>query len=209
MKVLYQSTDVEKLAERARANGASPKLILLVLALPETQGLQVWNEILSDVSLHRLPIAVLLARGNEAARALGIKNGIESSEHLSLAHVKRLLLGVEPERATERVIEVGELVIDPTTYRVSRPGKTVRLTPLEFRLLYYLASHPNRFFSRKQLLSTLWAPGQDLNSRIVDVTMRRLRVKLEAKPDNPVHLKTVRGAGYVLDVPVELISLAK
>jgi DNA-binding response OmpR family regulator len=52
------------------------------------------------------------------------------------------------------------------------------------------------------LLATLWASGQDLNARIVDVTIRRLRVKLEAKPGNPVHLKTVRGAGYVLDVPV-------
>jgi DNA-binding response OmpR family regulator len=206
MKVLYQSTDVEKLAGRAEASGASPNLLLLVLALPETQGLQVWNEILSDVSLHRLLIAVLLARGNEAARALGIKNGTSESSAPRLAHVMRLLRGVEPQRNNERVIEVGELIIDPTTYCVSRPGKTVRLTPLEFRLLYYLASHPNRFFNRKQLLSTLWASGQDLNARIVDVTIRRLRVKLEAKPDNPVHLKTVRGAGYVLDVPVMTTS---
>jgi two-component system response regulator VicR len=203
MKVLYQSTDVEKLAGRAEVNGTSPDFLLLVVALPEPQGLKVWNEILSDVSLYRLPMAVFLAQRNEAARALGIKNGTsESSEDPSLAHVKVLLRGVEPELNTERVIEVGELVIDPTTYRVSRPGKTVRLTPLEFRLLYYLASHPNRFFNRKQLLATLWASGQDLNARIVDVTIRRLRVKLEAKPAKPVHLKTVRGAGYVLDVPV-------
>jgi DNA-binding response OmpR family regulator len=202
MKVLYQSTDVEKLAGRAEANGTSPDLLLLVLALPETHGLKVWNEILRDVSLHRLPIAVLLARGNEAAGALGRKNGTAESSGPRLAQVMRLLRGVEPERNNERVIEVGELIIDPTTYCVSRPGKTVRLTPLEFRLLYYLASHPNRFFNRKQLLATLWASGQDLNARIVDVTIRRLRVKLEAKPANPVHLKTVRGAGYVLDVPV-------
>jgi DNA-binding response OmpR family regulator len=206
MKVLYQSTDVEKLAGRAEANGASPNLLLLVLALPETQGLQVWNEILSDVSLHRLPIAVLLARGNEAARALGIKNGTSESSEASLAQVRRLLCGVGPERNTERVIEVGELIIDPTTYSVSRPGKTVRLTPLEFRLLYHLASHPNRFFNRNQLLSTLWESGQDLNARIVDVYIRRLRVKLEAKPAKPVHLKTVRGAGYLLDVPVTTTS---
>jgi two-component system phosphate regulon response regulator PhoB len=207
MKVLYQSADVEKLAGRAEATGASPDLLLLIVALPETQGLQVWNEILSDVSLHRLPIAVLLAQGNEAARALGIKNGTsDSSGSPSFVHVKRLLRRVEPERNPERVIEVGELVIDPTTYRVSRPGKTVRLTPLEFRLLYYLASHPNRFFNRKQLLSALWASGQDLNARIVDVYVRRLRVKLEAKPEDPVHLKTVRGAGYVLDAPVTTSS---
>lgn len=197
MKVLYQSTDVEKLAGRGEANGTSPDLLLLVLALPETHGLKVWNEILSDVSLHRLPIAVLLAQGNEAAKALGIKNGTSESSGPRLAQVMRLLRGVEPEPNNERVIEVGELIIDPTTYCVSRPGKTVRLTPLEFRLLYYLASYPNRFFNRKQLLSTLWASGQDLNARIVDVYVRRLRLKIEPEPENPIHLKTRRGFGYV------------
>ncbi len=198
MKVLYQSTDVEKLAGRAEANGTSPDLLLLVLALPETQGLKVWNEILSDVSLHRLPIAVLLAQRNEAARALGIKNGTSgNSERPSLAHVKSLLRRVGSERGPERVIKVGELVIDPATYSVSRPGKMVKLTPLEFHLLYYFASHPDRFFTREQLLSTLWVSGQDLNARIVDVYVRRLRLKIEPEPENPVHLKTRRGFGYV------------
>ena len=202
MKVLYQSTDVEKLAGRAEANGTSPDLLLLVLALPETQGLKVWNEILSDVSLHRLPIAVLLAQRNEAARALGIKNGASgNSERPSLAHVKSLLrrVGSErgPERGPERVIKVGELVINPATYSVSRPGKMVKLTPLEFHLLYYFASHPDRFFTREQLLSALWVSGQDLNARIVDVYVRRLRLKIEPEPANPVHLKTRRGFGYV------------
>jgi DNA-binding response OmpR family regulator len=206
MKVLYQSADVEKLAGRAQEAGASRDLLLLVLALPEAQGLQMWKDILSDASLHRLPIAVLLARSNEAARALGINKGISDSSEANLADVKRLLRGVEPDRNTERIIEVGELIIDPTTYSVSRPGKTVRLTPLEFRLLYHLASHPNRFFNRKQLLSTLWESWQDLNARIVDVYIRRLRLKLEAKPAKPVHLKTVRGAGYVFDLPVTTTS---
>jgi DNA-binding response OmpR family regulator len=206
MKVLYQSADVEKLAGRAQEAGASRDLLLLVLALPEAQGLQMWKDILSDASLHRLPIAVLLARSNEAARALGINKVISDSSEANLADVKRLLRGVEPDRNTERIIEVGELIIDPTTYSVSRPGKTVRLTPLEFRLLYHLASHPNRFFNRKQLLSTLWESWQDLNARIVDVYIRRLRLKLEAKPAKPVHLKTVRGAGYVFDLPVTTTS---
>jgi DNA-binding response OmpR family regulator len=203
MKVLYQSTGVEKLAGRAEANGTSPDLLLLVVALPETQGLQVWNEILSDLTLHRLPIAVLQAQGKEAIRALGIKNGFSGNlEHQALAHVKGLLRRVGSARNPERVIEVGELVIDPATYAVSWPGKTVRLTPLEFHLIYFLASHPNRFFTRQQLLSTLWASGQDLNARIVDVYVRRLRVKIEPEPENPVRLKTRRGIGYVFDAPV-------
>jgi two-component system alkaline phosphatase synthesis response regulator PhoP len=206
MKVLYQSTDVEKLAGRAEANGTSSDLLLLVLALPETQGLKVWNEILSDVSLHRLPIAVLLAERNEAARALGIKNGASgNSERPSLGYVKSLLLRLGSERDPERVIKVGELVINPATYSVSRPGKMVKLTPLEFHLLYYFASHPDRFFTREQLLSALWVSGQDLNARIVDVYVRRLRLKIEPEPQNPVHLKTRRGFGYVF-VPVVTTS---
>jgi DNA-binding response OmpR family regulator len=207
MKVLYQSTGVEELAGRAEANGTSPDLLLLVVALPETQGLQVWNEILSDLTLRRLPIAVLQAQGKEAIRALGIKNGSSGNlEHQALAHVKGLLRRVESASNPEQIIEVGDLVIDPATYTVSWPGKTVRLTPLEFHLLYYLASHPNRFFTRKQLLSTLWACGQDLNARIVDVYVRRLRVKIEPEPENPVRLKTRRGIGYVFDAPVTTTS---
>jgi DNA-binding response OmpR family regulator len=203
MKVLYQSTGVEKLAGRTEANGTSPDLLLLVVALPETQGLQVWNEILSDLTLHGLPIAVLQAQSNEAIRALGIKNGSPGNlEHQGLASVKSLLRRVESGSNPQQVIEVGELVIDPATYAVSWPGQTVRLTPLEFKLLYYLASHPNRFFTRKQLLSTLWASGQDLNARIVDVYVRRVRVKIEPEPEKPVHLKTRRGIGYVFDAPV-------
>lgn len=203
MKVLYQSLDVEKLAGRAEAKGTSPDLLFLVLALPQTPGLKVWNEILSEVSLHRLPIAVLLAQRNEVARALGMKNGTSgSAERPSLAHVKTLLRYLDSELGAKQVIEVGELVIDPATYSVSRPGKTVRLTPLEFRLLYYLVSHPNRIFTREQLLSALWASGQDLNARIVDAYIRRLRVKIEPEPENPVHLKTRIGFGYVFDAPV-------
>jgi two-component system, OmpR family, alkaline phosphatase synthesis response regulator PhoP len=203
MKLLYHNMNIEEPAGRADTTGAPRDLLLLVLALPEAQGLQLWNEVLGDESLRRLPIAVLLAHGHEAARALGIKNGAANSlKRPSLANVKRLLRREEPGCNPDRLIETGELVIDPATYRVSRPGKTVRLTPLEFRLLYFLAGHPNRFFTREQLLSTLWEHGHDLNERIVDVYMRRVRLKVEAEPENPVHLKTVRGLGYVFDPAV-------
>lgn len=204
MKLLYSSVDVEKLAGHVGTTGASRELLLLVLALPEAHGLQIWNDIISDLSLHRLPIAILLARGDEAARALGMNNGSANDlERPSLAHVKRLLRRVEPEHSPEPVIEVGKLTIDPATYCVSRPGKTVRLTYREFRLLYYLASHPNRFFTRDQLLSALWESGHGLNARVVDVYIWRVRMKVEADPDHPVHLKTLRGAGYVFDADLK------
>lgn len=202
MKVLYQNVDVGKLTGRIGGTGSSRELLLLVLALPETQGLQLWNDILSDSSFHRLPITVLLAHANEAAQALGMENGsCETSGSSSLAQVKKLLRSVEPKPNSEDVIKVGDLIIDPATYSVSRPGKTVRLTYREFRLIYYLASHPNRFFTREQLLSTVWESGHYVNARVVDVYIGRVRTKVEADPENPILVKTLRGAGYVFDAP--------
>ena len=94
---------------------------------------------------------------------------------------------------------MGELRIDPSSYRVSRAGKVVPLSTLEFRLLYFLASRPNRVFTRDQLLDAVWGTERFVTPRSVDVYMRRLREKIEAQPESPLHLKTVRGAGYLFE----------
>ena len=75
----------------------------------------------------------------------------------------------------------------------------VPLSTLEFRLLYYLASRPNRVFTRDQLLDAVWGTDRFVTPRSVDVYVRRLREKIESDPENPVHLKTVRGAGYLFE----------
>ena len=98
-----------------------------------------------------------------------------------------------------RILEIGRLAIDPASYRVSHAGKAVPLSTLEFRLLYYLASRPNRVFTRDQLLDAVWGTDRFVTPRSVDVYVRRLREKIESDPENPLHLKTVRGAGYLFE----------
>jgi len=82
-----------------------------------------------------------------------------------------------------RTIEIGKLAIDPASYRVSHSGKAVPLSTLEFRLLYYLASRPNRVFTRDQLLDAVWGTDRFVTPRSVDVYVRRLREKIESDPE--------------------------
>jgi two-component system phosphate regulon response regulator PhoB len=106
---------------------------------------------------------------------------------------------VEPDGRQEKPIEIGSLLIDPEGFRVSRDGENVPLTVLEFRLLHFLAARPNRVFSRDRLLDAVWGSDRYVTARSVDVYVRRLREKIEANPEKPVYLKTLRGAGYLFE----------
>jgi phosphate regulon transcriptional regulator PhoB len=182
-----------------------PDLLLLDLMLPKLSGLDICREIRKDESLNRLPVLMLTARGEEADRVVGLEMGADDyvvkpfSPRELIARVKALLRRAEPPTEAPRVIEVGSLAIDPASYRVSQAGKHVPLSTLEFRLLYYLASRPNRVFTRDQLLDAVWGTDRFVTPRSVDVYVRRLREKIEADPENPVRLKTVRGAGYLFE----------
>jgi phosphate regulon transcriptional regulator PhoB len=182
-----------------------PDLLLLDLMLPKMSGLDICREVRRDDSLNRLPILMLTARGDEADRVVGLEMGADDyvtkpfSPRELLARVKALLRRAEPPADAPRTIEVGKLAIDPASYRVSHAGKAVPLSTLEFRLLYYLASRPNRVFTRDQLLDAVWGTDRFVTPRSVDVYVRRLREKIESDPENPIHLKTVRGAGYLFE----------
>lgn len=184
---------------------APPDLLLLDLMLPKMTGLDICREIRKDDSLNRLPVLMLTARGDEADRVVGLEMGADDyvtkpfSPRELIARVKALLRRAEPPADSPRVIEIGRLAIDPASYRVSHSGKPVPLSTLEFRLLYYLASRPNRVFTRDQLLDAVWGTDRFVTPRSVDVYVRRLREKIESDPENPLHLKTVRGAGYLFE----------
>lgn len=184
---------------------APPDLLLLDLMLPKLSGLDICREIRRDDSLNRLPILMLTARGDEADRVVGLEMGADDyvtkpfSPRELIARVKALLRRAEPASESPRIIEIGKLAIDPASYRVSYSGKAVPLSTLEFRLLYYLASRPNRVFTRDQLLDAVWGTDRFVTPRSVDVYVRRLREKIEPDPENPMHLKTVRGAGYLFE----------
>jgi two-component system alkaline phosphatase synthesis response regulator PhoP len=127
---------------------AAPDLLILDLMLPRMPGLEVCKEIRRDSALNRLPILMLTARGEEADRVVGLEMGADDyvtkpfSPRELVARVKALLRRAEPAGDIERAIEVGRLSIDPSSYRVTRAGKTLTLSTLEFRLIYYLAARP-------------------------------------------------------------------
>ncbi len=180
-----------------------PDLLLLDLMLPKLSGLEICKEIRREQALNRLPILMLTARGEEADRVIGLEMGADDyvtkpfSPRELVARVKALLRRAEPAGEAVRTITAGRLEIDPSSYRVTRAGKPVTLSTLEFRLLYYLAARPNKVFTRDQLLDAVWGTDRFVTPRSVDVYVRRLREKIEADPENPAHLKTVRGAGYL------------
>lgn len=182
-----------------------PDILLLDLMLPKLSGLEICREIRRDEALNRLPILMLTARGEEADRVVGLEMGADDyvtkpfSPRELIARVKALLRRSEIPTDAPHTVEIGKLSIDPASYRVCHSGKPVVLSTLEFRLLYYLASRPNRVFTRDQLLDAVWGTDRFVTPRSVDVYVRRLREKIESDPENPTLLKTVRGAGYLFE----------
>ncbi len=189
----------------AQLRKSSPDLLILDLMLPKVSGLEVCKEVRRDGALNRLPILMLTARGEEADRVVGLELGADDyvtkpfSPRELVARIKALLRRVEAPGSGEKPIDVGQLRIDPAAYRVTRSGKAVPLSTLEFRLLYYLAARPNKVFSRDQLLDAVWGTERFVTPRSVDVYVRRLREKIEPDPQHPAYVKTIRGAGYLFE----------
>lgn len=189
----------------AQIRKTPPDLLILDLMLPKIPGLEICKEVRKDASLNRLPILILTAKGEEADRVVGLELGADDyvtkpfSPRELVARIKALLRRSEPGTPSEKPIEIGALRIDPAAYRVTRGGKPVPMSTLEFRLLYFLASRPNRVFSRDQLLDAVWGTERFVTPRSVDVYVRRLREKIEMDPQRPAYMKTMRGAGYLFE----------
>lgn len=189
----------------AQLRKSPPDLLILDLMLPKLSGLEICKEIRRDERLGRLPVLILTARGEEADRVVGLELGADDyvtkpfSPRELVARVKALLRRVQPPGEEAKLLEIGALRVDPVSYRAQREGRTLPLSTLEFRLLYYLASRPNRVFSRDQLLDAVWGTDRFVTPRSVDVYVRRLREKVERNPERPEYLKTVRGAGYLFE----------
>lgn len=192
----------------AQIRKSPPDLLVLDLMLPRLSGLEICKEIRRDNKLNRLPILMLTARGDEADRVVGLELGADDyvtkpfSPRELVARVRALLRRLEWPSEEAQPLIVGLLRIDPVSYRAESEGKQLALSTLEFRLLYYLASRPNRVFSRDQLLDAVWGSERFVTPRSVDVYVRRLREKVEKNPEEPEHLKTVRGAGYIFETKV-------
>ena len=191
-------------SDRARAliEREPPSLVLLDVMLPgETDGLALCRWIRSA---SELPVILLTARTEEADRNVGLELGADDyvtkpfSPRELATRVKTVLRRARPSPPPLGRITVGSLVVDASAREAFRDGEPLPLTGKEFDLLWFLASHPNRVFSRDQLMSGVWGYSAALDTGTVTVHVRRLREKLEADPSSPELIETVWGAGYRL-----------
>ncbi len=189
----------------AQFRRSQPDLLILDLMLPRMSGLEICKELRRDTQAPRVPIIMLTARGEEADRIVGLEMGADDyitkpfSPRELMARVRALLRRGEPVAMDEVPIEMDGLTIDPASYRVTRAGQRVMLSSLEFRLLHFLASHPNKVFTRDRLLDAIWGTDRFVIPRSIDVYIRRLREKIEEDSRKPEFLKTIRGAGYLFE----------
>ena len=192
----------------------NPDLILLDVMLPKLDGLSVCKKIKSRMNV---PILMVTAKDNEVDKILGLELGADDyvtkpfSIRELIARIKANLRKAEitidnknenstiaKDRKKENIIEVGPLLLDIERFEVYVNGKNVDLTLREFEVLKFLATEPGQVISREELLEKVWGYEYYGDIRTVDVTVRRIREKIEKDPSNPKILITKRGVGYYI-----------
>jgi two-component system phosphate regulon response regulator PhoB len=179
-----------------------PDLIVLDWMLPGQSGVALARQWRSTARTKELPIIMLTARADEGDKIAGLDAGADDyitkpfSTNELLARIRAVLRRKAPE-ALDSAVEIGPLLLDPGTRRVSREGTEVKLGPTEFRLLHFLMTHPERVHSRSQLLDRVWGDHVFIEERTIDVHVKRLREALE-RVQCARMIETVRGAGYRL-----------
>lgn len=181
-----------------------PDLVLLDWMLPLMSGIEVCRQIRRQAPTANLPIIMLTARGEEGDRVRGLDAGADDyiakpfSPTELISRIRAVLRRIRPALA-DQMLSYADLRMDLVAHRVSRGSKNVHLGPTEFRLLRHLLEHPGRVFSREQLLDAVWGKDVYVEARTVDVHIRRLRKALNID-DKPDLIRTVRAAGYALEV---------
>lgn len=182
-----------------------PDLVVLDWMLPNVTGVEVCKSLRRNTETKNIPIIMLSARGEEADRVQGLDSGADDyltkpfSPSELIARIRAVFRRIRPAFAEES-LSFEHIVMDLTTRRVHRLGEEIHLGPTEFRLLRYFMEHPGRVFSREQLLDAVW--GQDIfvELRTVDVHIRRLRKALNFDDKQNDVIRTVRAAGYALEI---------
>ena len=186
-----------------------PDLVILDLMLPKMDGLEVCRKIRKQSAV---PVIMLTAKDSEIDKVLGLELGADDyvtkpfSNRELIARVKanlrrNLVKEPEPQEVNKNEIVVGDLVIHQDAYIISKNGEEIELTHREFELLHYLARHIGQVMTREHLLETVWDYDYFGDVRTVDVTIRRLREKIEDIPSHPTYIVTRRGVGYLLKNP--------
>ncbi|MBE7028192.1 MAG: response regulator transcription factor [Ruminococcaceae bacterium] len=183
---------------------SSPAVVLLDVMLPKMDGFQVCREIRR---ISNIPIIMLTAKGETFDKVLGLELGaddyiVKPFENKELvARIKAVLRRYGQSDNADKEIVYPSIVVNLSNYELKINGKSIDIPPKELELLYFLATNPNKVFTREQLLETVWGFDYFGDSRTVDVHVKRLREKLDlAGPDQIWQLKTVWGVGYKFDV---------
>jgi DNA-binding response OmpR family regulator len=188
-------------AARGVIECSEPDLVVLDVMLPGTDGLELCRWIRGRSAL---PVIMLTARGEEADRIVGLELGADDyvtkpfSPRELAARVRSVLRRAGSSGATVEALEFGDVRLERETREARKSGSPIRLTAKEFDLLWFLASHPRRVFSRDQLMASVWGYTAALDTGTVTVHVRRLREKIEDEPSQPRYLETVWGIGYRL-----------
>jgi len=199
--VAYDGVEALRLALLER-----PDLIVLDIMLPEKDGFTVCREIRKDLNV---PILMLTAKDTEMDKVLGLELGADDyvtkpfSTRELIARVRAIFRRMKEEKSSsqEEVLRCGDIEVDQGKVEVRKGDRVMELTYREFALLAYLIQNAGYVISRKKLLSQVWGYDYYGDERTVDVTVRRLREKIEDDPGNPVYIRTKRGIGYYFRRP--------
>jgi two-component system phosphate regulon response regulator PhoB len=188
-------------AAQLELDAVLPDVILLDWMLPGRQsGLELARKWRAQPRTKHVPIIMLTARSEEVDKVAGLDSGVDDyvtkpfSTRELMARIRAVLRRHAPERLADSVA-IGQLALDAEQIRVTHHGRELKVGPTEFRLLHYLMKHPERVYSRSQLLDKVWGDHVFLEERTVDVHIKRLR---DALGDAGAMIETVRGAGYRL-----------
>lgn len=177
-----------------------PDVVLLDWMLPGVSGVEYARRLRADARTHDLPIILLTARSTEADTEQGLDEGADDyitkpfSPRELVARINALLRRRAPQK-TDRIIESAGLTLDPQEQSVKFYGTALNFGPTEFKLLHFFITHPDRVYSRRQLLDLVWGDHVFVEERTVDVHIRRLRSGLEPVLQDGL-IQTVRGLGY-------------
>lgn len=176
-----------------------PDVVLLDVMLPGLDGVEVCKAIREESP--RVPIIFLSAKGEATDKISGLDAGADDYLVKPMEHYSELVARIRAQlrrssRQLSGALTMGDLNIDLVEHTVTRGGKAIALTRLEFDLLVALAKEPGRVFTREELLHEVWDYRHSSDTRLVNVHIQRLRAKIEHDPENPQLITTIRGVGY-------------
>ncbi len=184
----------------ALAREVLPDVVLLDWMLPGETGLSFARRLRSQERTKDIPIIFLTARAHEQDKVAGLEGGADDyitkpfSPRELMARIKAVMRRRMPQ-LTDDVVEIGGLMLDPVSHRLHAGEASISLGPTEFRMLHFFMTHPERVYSRAQLLDQVWGDHVHVEERTVDVHIRRLRSALEASGHDRL-IETIHGSGY-------------